>query len=139
MPIFSARTSMAISEPMKDWGEPYARKAEPQAWLVKTVVDQLIAHGTAPTPALGITVIFDLERYGGLRVMEVKENSDARKKGLQDGDVIVAVNGIAMTDESILLSAKETLGVGDSLNLSVDREGTRLDFVIELMDSGLFE
>lgn len=107
--------------------------------LVKAVVDQIIADGTAPTPALGITVVFDLERYGGLRVMEVKKDSDAWAKGLRSGDVIVAVNGIAMTDDSILLSAKETLRVGDSLTVRVDREGECLDLVIVLMDSKLFE
>lgn len=107
--------------------------------LVKAVADRIIATGTAQTPALGITVIFDLEQYGGLRVMGVKENSDAWAKGLRAGDVIVAVNGIPMTDDSVLILAKETLGVGDSLSLRVDRAGEMLDMTIVLMDATLFE
>lgn len=107
--------------------------------LVKTVADRIIATGTAPTPALGITVRFDLERYGGLQVLEVKENSDAWEKGLRAGDVIVAVNGIPMTDDSVLVLAKETLGVGDSLDLRVNRDGQSLDMTVALMDSALFE
>ena len=107
--------------------------------LVKAVADRIIATGTAQTPALGITVIFDLERYGGLRVMEVKETSDAWKKGLRSGDVIVGVNGVPMTDDSVLVLAKETLGVGDSLDLRVDRAGKMLDMTIVLMNAALFE
>ena len=107
--------------------------------LVKAVADRIIATGTAQTPALGITVIFNLERYGGLRVMEVKENSDAWEKGLRAGDVIVAVNGVPMTDDSVLVLAKETLGVGDSLDLRVNRDGQSLDMTVTLMDAALFE
>lgn len=107
--------------------------------LVKTVTDRIIATGTAQTPALGITVIFDLEQYGGLRVMEVKENSDAWAKGLRSGDVIVAVNGVPMTDDSVLVLAKETLGVGDSLDLRVKRGEQTMDMTIVLMDAALFE
>ena len=107
--------------------------------LVKAVVDRIIATGAAQTPALGITVLFDLEQFGGLRVMEVKENSDAWAKGLRSGDVIVAVNGVPMTDDSVLVLAKETLGVGDSLDLRVSREGQMMDMTVVLMDAALFE
>ena len=106
--------------------------------LAKTLVDQIIATGRAATPALGITVVFDLVRYGGLQVREVHENSDAWAKGLRAGDVIVAVNGSPMTDDSILVTLKEELGVGGSLRLTVTREGETLEFEIELMDSELF-
>ena len=106
--------------------------------LAKTLVDQIIATGRAATPALGITVVFDLVRYGGLQVREVHENSDAWAKGLRAGDVIVAVNGSPMTDDSILVTLKEELGVGGCLRLTVTREGETLEFEIELMDSELF-
>lgn len=107
--------------------------------LVKGVVNQLIATGQAKTPALGITVIFDLAEYGGLKVLKVEENSDAWAKGLRPSDVIVAVNGVPMTDDSVLVSMKEELGVDESLVLTVDRDGARLDFEITLMDAALFE
>lgn len=106
--------------------------------LVKGVVNQLIATGEAKTPALGIMVAFDLAEYGGLKVLDVEENSDAWAKGLRPSDVIVAVNGVPMTDDSILVSMKEELGVNESLMLTVDRDGVRLDFEIVLMDAALF-
>lgn len=107
--------------------------------LAKRLVDQIIATGEAKTPALGITVLFDLAQYGGLHVQQVKENSDAWAKGLRAGDVITAVNAIPMTDDSILVSAKEELSVGDSLTLTVVRAGEQMTLEIELMDSKLFE
>ena len=107
--------------------------------LAKAVVDQLIATGEAKTPALGIIVVFDYDKYGGLCVTGVNKKSDAWAKGLRPDDVIVAVNGVPVTDDSILVVAKEDLGVGASLNLLVDRKGQRLEFEIELMDAKLFE
>lgn len=107
--------------------------------LAKTIVNQIIADGEAKTPALGIVVVFDLARYGGLYVTAVNKNSDAWAKGLRADDVIVAVNGTAVTDDSVLVMAKENLGVGGSLTLTVDRAGERLEFDVLLMDSALFE
>ncbi len=107
--------------------------------LAKGVVDQLIATGEAKTPALGIVVMFDYAKYGGLYVKAVNKNSDAWAKGLRADDVIVAVNGVAVTDDSILVIAKEELGVGGGLKLTVERAGERLEFDVLLMDSALFE
>lgn len=107
--------------------------------LAKSIVDQLIAHGEAKTPALGIMVVFDYAQYGGLYVTGVNKNSDAWAKGLRADDVIVAVNGIAVTDDSVLVMAKENLGVGGSLTLAVNRAGERMEFNVLLMDSALFE
>lgn len=106
--------------------------------LAKRVVDQLIATGEAKTPALGIVVMFDRTK-GGLYVTAVNKNSDAWHKGLRADDVIVAVNGTAVTDDSVLVTAKEELGVGASLKLTVERKSERLELEIELMDAKLFE
>lgn len=107
--------------------------------LAKRIVDQLIATGEAKSPALGIIVMFDYAKYGGLYVSGVNKNSDAWAKGLRPEDVIVAVNGTAVTDDSVLIIAKEELSVGESLTLTVERDGERLEFEIELMDAKLFE
>ncbi len=107
--------------------------------LAKRIVDQLIAQGEAKTPALGIIVMFDYDKYGGLCVTGVNKNSDAWAKGLRPDDVIVAVNGVPVTDDSVLVVAKEELGVGGSLKLTVEREDECLEFEIELMDAKRFE
>jgi len=107
--------------------------------LAKRVVDQIIATGRAGMPALGITVMFDRVQFGGLKVTKVHENSDAWAKGLREGDVIVAVNGVPLTDDDILVTMKEELGIGGRLNVTVAREDETLEFEIELMDAQLFE
>lgn len=107
--------------------------------VAKRLVDQIIATGTAQTPALGIRVAFDYAQYGGLLVLAVNESSDAWAQGLRAQDVIVAINGVPMTDDSVLVAAKEDAGVGGSLTLSVNRAGERLEFTVTLMDAALFE
>ena len=107
--------------------------------LARGIVNQLIETGEAKSPALGIVVLFDYAKYGGLYVQGVNKNSDAWAKGLRPADVIVAVNGVSVADDSVLLIAKEELGVGESLTLTVDRAGERLELQIELMDAKLFE
>lgn len=107
--------------------------------LAKRIVDQLIETGEAKSAALGILVTFDYAKYGGLHVSGVNKNSDAWEKGLRPEDVIVAVNGVPVTDDSVLIVAREELGVGESLTLTVERAGERLELVVELMDAALFE
>ena len=106
--------------------------------FAKGIVDQLIATGQASTPALGITVVVDVAQYGGLLVREVAPNSDAWDKGLRAEDIIVAANGVPITDNNTLNVIKEPMRVGDTITLTVRRGEETLEFEIVLMDSELF-
>ena len=105
----------------------------------KGIVDQLISSGEARTPALGITVLHDPSRQDGVLVQSVDPASDAFAKGLSAGDVIVAANGERLTDDTSLLGVRETLGVGDTMTLTVLRNGEELTIEVVLMDAALFE
>ena len=112
--------------------------------VVKQIADQLIENGVVPgEPTIGIvagTVNTDaMERYGlpsGLYVTEVSEGSDAKEKGLREGDVITAVNGTEVTTVAQVNVIKEAMEVGDAITLTVWRDGESFELEIKLVDKG---
>jgi Do/DeqQ family serine protease len=84
--------------------------------MVKTVADQLIAHGKVTRGALGLSIqdltpalarAMGIGVSGGAVVSQVMPQSAAAKAGIVEGDVITALNG-----ESIMSSAqlRNTIG-----------------------------
>lgn len=110
---------------------------------VKTVVDALAAYGEVRgRPSIGITVgaipedvsgHYDIP--AGLYVSGVQENSDAQLKGVQVGDILTAVNGQQVYTTEEVAAIKDALAVGDTISLSLWREGETLEVEIELMDT----
>ena len=93
-------------------------------------------------PAIGITVgaIPDnaKERYtlpDGLYVSDVSEGSDAKEKGVQPGDIITAVNGIPVQTTTEISDIKNALQVGDTMTLSIWRDGETMEITIALVDT----
>ncbi len=110
---------------------------------MKPIVDTLIMEGrVSGRPALGITVgAIPAEAASyyalpeGLYVSGVSEKSDAYAKGIQVGDIITAVNGTPVNATSQINAIKNTLSVGDSMALTVYRDGESRVVAIVLMDS----
>ena len=83
---------------------------------VKEVADWLIAG----QPAFGFTVNFG---DGTLLISQIEPNSNAYAAGLEVGDRIVALNGIATTSIEALKQAKTSLVPGEPAELQVLRNG----------------
>lgn len=62
---------------------------------------------------------------GAYRVASIAPGSPAAQAGFQTGDVLVAMNGIALTDanKDSLKKAKANLGVGKQISYTVRRAG----------------
>lgn len=111
---------------------------------VKEIVDDLIAHGTVSgRPTIGITVcavsaLPPEEAEGlpedGLYVVSVEEGSNALEQGLRAGDVIVEANGTPVYTIEDLNEQKRGLLVGDSLNLTVFRDGEIFTVEVHLVE-----
>ena len=107
------------------------------------VVNALIRDGEVKgRPALGITVgsipSSARDKYEipeGLYVTAVSEGSDAQEKGIKAGDIITAVNGTPVTTTEEISAIKDTLQVGDSMVLTVWRDGKTNDYSILLVDT----
>jgi serine protease Do len=111
---------------------------------MKDVVDALIADGRViGRPALGITVGSVPKEAAdyytmpeGVYIESVSEKSDAYTKGIRHGDIITAVNGTAITAADEINEIKNTLSVGDSMTLTIYRDGESHDVTVVLMDAG---
>lgn len=110
---------------------------------VKLIVDQLISQGyVSGRPDLGIQGVGVPEYYqfyyrmpAGVYVNAVAVGSDAEAKGIQVKDIILAVDGVRVTDtdeiESILYNYKP----GDEVTLVVYRAGRQYEVQIVLGES----
>ena len=108
---------------------------------VSFVVNDLIANGHyRGAPSLGITVT-TVERDGGgtqVQVMEVSAGSGAADAGLQAGDVILAADGQAVSVTSDLLTARRSHIIGDTVTLTILRDGQQFDVEVTLRSNRSF-
>ena len=113
--------------------------------VVKEIADQLIEYGVVMgKPTIGITAgpvsAEAMELYGlpaGVYVATVNENADAYLKGVRPGDVITEVNGTPVTTVAEVNAIKDGLAVGDTLTLTLWREGETFTLDIALVDSSI--
>ena len=116
--------------------------AIPSSTICK-VVNALIRDGEVRgRPAIGITVGSipenAKERYSlpdGLYISMVSKGSDAEKQGIREGDVLTAVNGIPVTKTTEVSAEKDKLEVGDTMVLTIWRDGESFDVEIALVDT----
>ena len=122
---------------------------------IRPVADSIIARGVAEHAWLGVTgrsltpAIARALGAGDLRgvvVVEVDERGPARKAGLtaattprdaevpRGGDLIVAVDGRAVEDMADVSRAVSSRAVGETLAITVLRDGRRADLRIVLKD-----
>ena len=107
------------------------------------VVNALIRDGEVRgRPAIGITVggipENAKEQYSlpdGLYISQVSEGSDAEKQGIREGDVLTAVNGTPVTKTTEVSAMKDKLEVGDTMVLTIWRDGESFDVEITLVDT----
>lgn len=99
------------------------------------VVNDIIATGKFHgVPMLGITIITANTTDGGTAVMiyEVVEGYDAYEQGLQADDVILKVNGEDIYVTADLLAARRECRVGDTMTLTIFRNGEIFDVEVTL-------
>lgn len=111
------------------------------------IVESIIEKGYISKPYIGISVLDvseETQQYGipaGAAIQAVTEDGPAAQAGLQKGDVITAVDGIAM-NSSELVSYIGQAEVGQQLIFSIYRQGKELEvtvFVGEQIQNALEE
>ena len=109
----------------------------------KPIVDSLIKLGYVPgRPVIGIvgedvTPYYSefFRRPQGVYIHGVTEGTDAVGKGIQSGDIVVAINGTRITSMSELNVIKDQFKTGDVVTLTIDRAGKEYDIKITLTES----
>ncbi len=110
---------------------------------VKEVVDSLCTFGEVKgRPSIGITVgaipenaAEHYELPDGLYISAVSEGSDAEKKGVEPGDILLEVNGQPIRTTDDVNKIKSPLQVGDTMTFKIWREGETFEVEVELMDT----
>jgi S1-C subfamily serine protease len=115
---------------------------------INEIVPQLISNGKIVRPRLGVQIAEDqmAQQLGvdkGALIVKVMPNSPAAKAALQGtrrdqsgqillGDIIVAIDGKAVNAGKDLFATLERDHVGDTITLTVVRDGQRQDFKVTL-------
>lgn len=97
-----------------------------------SIADQLIESGEASQPFIGVNLDeitpetaeqFGREVVSGALVTGVERGSGADEAGVQDGDIIIALNDDPVEDAGDLLGALREYQPGDTVELVVVRDG----------------
>lgn len=110
---------------------------------VKTVIEDLVNNGyVTGRPALGIGVVtvdqITADQYGwpvGAYIRQIDAGSAADKADLQVGDIITSIDGTAITTTEEVIAIKNSHVAGDSLTITVYRNGGTLDITIVLQEA----
>ena len=126
---------------------------------VKEIVDQLIKEGRVTNrPALGIQFLPNTQSQmhaiivktnklpaGSIVIDTIMTGSDLQGKNVQEGDMIIGVNGKSLDDYNVILEIIEDGKVGDTITLKIcrinaDYEISTFDVEVKLVeDSSLSE
>lgn len=104
---------------------------------VRNVIDSIIEKGYADKPYIGVyaeTVYPDsgYDASEGIGISSVIEDTPAERAGLQDGDVIIKIDGVVVTDVAELKVNINRVGVGGQLTLTVLRDGNEIEIVVHV-------
>jgi S1-C subfamily serine protease len=121
---------------------------------VNRVVPELIRNGKVTRPGLGIQIVPDQTTkqlnlsVEGVVILHVLPDSPAAKAGLKGtqrdpgtgkivlGDIITALDGRPIKATSDLYDALKKRKVGDSVTVTVEREGEKVDVPVTLSEIG---
>jgi Do/DeqQ family serine protease len=105
--------------------------------LMKKVVDDLMKFGEVQRGLLGVQIQDvnnelaekeGLKEVKGVFVAKVNENSAAAAAGMNDGDVIIAIDGASVNTSNELQEKVGKKSPGDKVSVGVIRKGKNLEF-----------
>ena len=106
-----------------------------------SVVEQLLSQGRVSHPYLGVRPAgitpaiarrLNLERDTGVLVLDVTRGGPAEAAGLRPGDVIIALDGVAVDTAEDFLAALRAYEPGDEVTVRVSRAGDEAELTATL-------
>lgn len=110
--------------------------------IVKSVADQLMAQGRIEYPFIGITYQevtpqiagqYNLSAKAGVMITQVTPDSPASSSGLQQQDIVTAIDGNQIDEDHSLRSILFKYRVGDKVTLTVVRDGQEMKLDLTLV------
>ena len=99
---------------------------------VKITADQILRTGEARYPVIGAKVQTGQRDGSGAEIDEVIDDTPAEDAGLEEGDVVVALEGQKITDGIALIVSIRSHQPGETLTFTVLRDGDEKDFDVTL-------
>ncbi len=99
---------------------------------VKVTADQILRTGEARYPVIGAKVQTGQRDGSGAEIDEVIDDTPAADAGLEEGDVIVALEGEKVTDGIALIVSIRAHQPGETLEFTVLRDGEEKTFEVVL-------
>jgi len=109
----------------------------------KRVADEIIRTGKVVYPYIGIrtqflypevSVIENLPHVLGQYVASVEPGTPAEKAGLRRGDIIIAIDGQRITNESMFVELLREHKPGDKITLTIRRDGRNITKEVTLTE-----
>ncbi|MDE7098278.1 MAG: S1C family serine protease, partial [Ruminococcus sp.] len=109
----------------------------------RVIIDDLINYKYVKgRPQIGISAVNITEAYSsylglpmGLYVRNVAKGSAAEEAGIRTGDVVIAINDETVTNMEELNNIKNKFKAGDSITLTIYRDGEDIDIPLTLHDA----
>ncbi len=105
------------------------------------IASELITEGHIVRPGMGVNVMgitaelaeeYDVDE--GILIYSVTKNGPAHKAGLKVNDIVIAYDGIDATDQQTFVEYVKSLNVGDTISLTVIRDGEEKTIDVTLGD-----
>lgn len=106
-----------------------------------SIAEQIIAGETPAHPYIGVTVTsvnayvarqYNLDANEGAYVVSIMDGSPAADAGIEEGDIVTAVDGESISSADALIIAAREHEIGDTVTLTVIRDGESLDIDVTL-------
>lgn len=75
---------------------------------------------------------YDKSTEGAMSIKSVAPGSPAATAGIQAGDVLVAMNGVKLTDKEAIKKAKSEMKVGSTVQYTISRAGTEQQLAVTM-------
>ena len=99
---------------------------------VRITADQILRTGEAQYPVIGAQVRTGSDDGSGAEIQKVNAGSPAEAGGLEEGDVVIAVDGARVTDGISLIVSIRTHQPGEQIEFTVDRDCQQRTVTVEL-------
>ncbi len=110
---------------------------------VRRVYEEIVAHGRVRDVWVGMgaaditpqtQAALGLPSESGVLVQSIEEDGPAEKAGLRAGDQIIAINGVKLQNRAHANRLIFGLGVGDAVEMTVNRKDELLKFKVTLAE-----
>lgn len=100
--------------------------------IAKKIIDDLLEFGIVQEAIIGINIDTSDKNIEGVKIGLIDDESNAKKSGLKQGDIIKKVNDVKISKFSELRGQLTAKRPGDFVDITVDRDGSFLTKKVQL-------